>query len=76
MPLAALVSNLAQKAMREHPLERQRPVFKVPVMATRIPGANWALMLRLATALLKPWPTVISWFVLTPLTMTAFALFE
>src|SRR5947207_12169367 len=38
MPLAALVSNLGQKAMREYPLERQRPVFEVPVMTIRIPS--------------------------------------
>src|SRR5215472_13784642 len=37
MALAALVSKLAQKAMREHALERQRPVFEVPVMAMWIP---------------------------------------
>src|SRR6266567_3916780 len=38
MPLAALVSNLGQKAVRELPLERQRPVFEVSVMALRIPS--------------------------------------
>src|SRR6516225_4015311 len=37
MPLAALVSNLAQKAMREHPLDREIPVFEVSVSATRVP---------------------------------------
>ena len=32
----------------------------------RIPGAIWAFTFRLATALLKPWPIVMSWFALTP----------
>src|SRR5947209_626705 len=48
MPLAALVSNLGQKAMREYPLERQRPVFEVSVMALRIPRlgrAKWGSQL-------------------------------